>query len=466
MAETAAKPNPLGCEPIVPLLTRFAIPSIIATLVSALYNMVDQFFIGNSIGMLGNAATNVAFPLTITCTALSLMCGNGGAANFNLSLGRGNREDARRYAGATLGMLVGLGVLLCVGVRLFLRPLMLAFGATGETLDYSLTYTGITTYGFPFLLLSAGGANLIRADGSPKYSMFCNLAGALLNTVLDPLFIFGFGMGMAGAALATVIGQIVSAAMVVAYLFHFKTARFHWRDFLPTRRYCLPVCSLGMASFFNQMAMMVVQIVLNNTLTHYGAQSAYGSSIPLACAGLISKVNMVSFSVVIGIAQGLQPIVSYNYGARRYHRVRRTYLTAAACATAVCLVAFGCFQLFPRQIIGIFGSGSEEYFHFAERYFRIYLFCTFANGLQPITSVFFTSIGKAQRGIFISLTRQILFLLPLILILPLLFGIDGVMYAAPVADLIAAVLAILFVRAELREQASLIEADELSPEPV
>lgn len=447
--------NPLGSTPINPLLARFAIPSIIAMLVSALYNIVDQFFIGRSVGMLGNAATNVAFPLTITCTAVSLMCGIGGSANFNLSMGRGEKEEAERYAGNAIFMLFAIGVILCLVVRLFLSPMMVLFGATPEVLDYSLTYTGITSLGFPFLILATGGSNLIRADGSPRYSMICTLTGAIINTILDPLFIFGFHMGMAGAALATIIGQIVSGLMVIGYLRRFKTVHLTLRSLHPIPSHLKAIAALGMAPFFNQMAMMVIQIVMNNTLRYYGAQSHYGSEIPLACAGIITKVNMIFFSLVIGLSQGLQPIVSFNYGAKKYDRVREAYLKAACFATAISTFSFLCFQLIPRQIISIFGSGSEEYFHFAEQYFRIFLFFTFLNGIQPITANFFTSIGKATKGIFISLTRQIIFLLPLIVILPLLLGIEGVMFSAPVADLMAAVLAVLFVVRELRHMKTL-----------
>lgn len=442
--------NPLGEEKVTALLLRFAIPSVIAMMVSALYNMVDQFFIGHSVGMLGNAATNVAFPLTITCTALSLLCGIGGAANFNLAMGRKQPEKAKGFAGASFGLLIAMGVVLCVVVRLFLEPMMIAFGATGQTLSYSLTYTGITSYGFPFLILATGGTHLIRADGSPRFSMMCNLVGALVNTVLDALFIFVFQWGMAGAAWATVLGQAVSGLMVIAYITRFKTVRLELRDFKLSRQFCGPVFSLGMAPFFNQMAMMVVQIVMNNSLTYYGAQSAYGSDIPLACAGIIAKVNMIFFSFVIGIAQGMQPIVSFNFGAGNYHRVKEAFLKSITVSAAISAVSFLCFQLFPRQIISIFGSGSEEYLRFAENYFRIFLFFTFLNCVQPIAANFFTAIGQAKRGVFISLTRQIIFLLPLILILPLFFGIDGIMYSAPVADFIAAVLAFVFVRAEFK----------------
>lgn len=442
--------NPLGSEPVSTLLRRFAIPSVIAMLVSALYNMVDQLFIGHSIGVLGNAATNVAFPLSMVCTSIGLLCGIGGAANFNLCMGRREPEHAKSYVGSAISMLAILGVILCVAVQLFLRPMMLLFGATPDVIDYACTYTRITSIGFPFLIVTIGGSNLIRADGSPKFSMLCNLVGAIVNTILDPLFIFVFHMGMAGAALATITGQILSFALVVFYLRGFKTLPLSLSDLKPNMACWARIAALGATPAFNQVAMMVVQIVMNNTLTYYGSNSVYGSDIPLACAGIISKVNMLFFSFVIGISQGLQPIVSFNFGAQKYDRVKDAYKKAVFAATAISIVAFLCFQFFPRQIISIFGSGSEEYLHFAERYFRIFLFFTFLNGIQPVSSNFFTSIGAPKKGIFLSLTRQIIFLLPLLLIFPYLFGIDGVMYTAPIADLAAASVSIVMVVREFK----------------
>ena len=450
--------NPLGSEPVSTLLRRFAVPSVIAMLVSALYNMVDQLFIGHSIGVLGNAATNVAFPLSMVCTSIGLLCGIGGAANFNLCMGRKDPEHAKSYVGNAISMLAILGVILCVAVQLFLRPIMLLFGATPDVIDYACTYTRITSIGFPFLIITIGGSNLIRADGSPKFSMLCNLVGAIVNTILDPLFIFVFHMGMAGAALATITGQILSFALVVFYLRGFKTLPLSLSDLKPNMACWARIAALGATPAFNQVAMMVVQIVMNNTLTHYGSNSVYGSDIPLACAGIISKVNMLFFSFVIGISQGLQPIVSFNFGAQKYDRVKDAYKKAVFAATAISIVAFLCFQLFPRQIIGIFGSGSEEYLHFAERYFRIFLFFTFLNGIQPVSSNFFTSIGAPKKGIFLSLTRQIIFLLPLLLIFPYLFGIDGVMYTAPIADLAAASVSIVMVVREFKIMAELQKA--------
>ena len=450
--------NPLGSEPVSTLLRRFAVPSVIAMLVSALYNMVDQLFIGHSIGVLGNAATNVAFPLSMVCTSIGLLCGIGGAANFNLCMGRREPEHAKSYVGSAISMLAILGVILCVAVQLFLHPMMLLFGATPDVIDYACTYTRITSIGFPFLIVTIGGSNLIRADGSPKFSMLCNLVGAIVNTILDPLFIFVFHMGMAGAALATITGQILSFALVVFYLRGFKTLPLSLSDLKPNMACWARIAALGATPAFNQVAMMVVQIVMNNTLTYYGSNSVYGSDIPLACAGIISKVNMLFFSFVIGISQGLQPIVSFNFGAQKYDRVKDAYKKAVFVATAISIVAFLCFQFFPRQIIGIFGSGSKEYLHFAERYFRIFLFFTFLNGIQPVSSNFFTSIGAPKKGIFLSLTRQIIFLLPLLLIFPYFFGIDGVMYTAPIADLAAASVSIVMVVREFKIMAKLQKA--------
>ena len=439
------KTNPLGTEKISNLLLRFAIPSIIAMVVSALYNMVDQFFIGRSVGMLGNAATNVAFPLVITCTAIALMCGIGGAANFNLCMGQQEKEEAASFAGNAITMLFSLGMILCIITRLFLKPMMILFGATSSVLDYSLIYTGITSLGFPFLILTTGGTNLVRADGSPKFSMTCTLTGAIINTILDPLFIFAFHWGIKGAAWATVLGQVVSGVMIHIYFWKFSKMQLTRHHLMPHMKYLGEITALGMASGINQVAMAIIQITMNNTLRKYGAVSDYGADIPIACAGIISKVNMIFMSIGIGISQGCQPIFGFNYGAEKFDRVRETYKKAAWAAIISGIVFFACFQIFPRQIIALFGGGNEAYYRFAERYFRIFMFMTFINGIQPMSSGFFTSIGKAKLGMIVSLTRQILFLLPLILILPVFMGIDGVMYAGPIADLAAAVITIWFV---------------------
>lgn len=442
--------NRLGTEPINQLLLQFAIPSIIAMLVSALYNIVDQFFIGRSVGELGNAATNIAFPLSISCTAIALLFGIGGASAFNLTMGRGEKEKAAFYIGNAIMLILGCGVFLLFITQLFLEPMLQFFGSPDNVLGYAKTYTRITSIGFPFLIMATGGGHLIRADGSPKMTMICNLTGAVINTILDAVFVFGLNMGMAGAALATIIGQIISGTIAIVYLCHYKTVKLQLQHLKVKKEYVLRILSLGAAPCSNQLAMMIVQIVMNKSLKYYGALSSYGEAIPIACTGIITKVNMVFFSFIIGISQGLQPIVSFNYGAGQYKRVKEAYKKAITVGFLLSLVAFCLFQFLPRQIISAFGDGSELYYRFATAYFRIFLFFTFLNFMQPITSNFFTAIGKPQRGMFLSLTRQILFLLPLILIVPVFVGIDGIMYAGPIADFLAGAVAIGMIGKELK----------------
>lgn len=443
--------NPLGTAPVGALLRKFAIPSIVAMLVGALYNIVDQIFIGHSIGELGNAATNVAFPLSTSCTALALLLGVGAASAFNLSMGCGEKKKALYYIGNAATLMFVAGLLLCLITQLFLEPLLVFFGSPDNVLGLAKEYVRITSLGFPFLILTTGGAHLIRADGSPRYSMICNLVGAIINTILDPLLIFGFHMGMTGAAVATVIGQIVSSIMVIHYLCHYRAGTLIMEHLRPRVKYSGYAMSLGMAQCFNQLAMMVVQIVMNNSLTYYGAMSIYGESIPLACAGIINKVSFIFFAFCIGIAQGMQPIASFNYGAKQYDRVKKVICLSITTGLIICFTAFVMFQLFPRQIISLFGNGSELYFSFAERYFHIYLFFTFINNIQPMSSIFFAAIGKPVKGTFLALTRQIIFLLPFIVIFPIFMGIDGIMYAGPVADFLAALIATTLLTCELKK---------------
>lgn len=464
MPEKTVYRNPLGTAPINSLLLKFAIPSVVSFLVNSLYNIVDQVFIGRGVGYLGNAATNVAFPLTTTSTALALLMGVGTAANYNLNLGAGNRDKARNVAGNGLVWLAVFSLLLGAVAVLFREPLLGLFGATEDVMPYAMTYVSITAFGLPLVTFTTGASYLIRADGSPTYSMLCTLSGALLNTILDPIFIFGMDMGVAGGALATVLSQALSMVMVLIYLIRtrIRTIVLTAASMRPRLRLLRTILSLGISPFLNQMAMFFVQIVLNNTLTYYGARSIYGSDIPLACVGVISKVNVLMLGFTLGISQGCQPIFSFNYGARQYSRVRQAYRKAVTATTIICCIAFVCFQLFPRQIAGFFDpAGSEEYFLFAERYFRIYMFMTLANAFQPVTANFFSSIGKPRRGVLISLTRQVIFLIPLLLLFPLIWGIDGVMYAGPIADSAAVVVALFLITTEMRRMP---RTDEPLPE--
>jgi len=449
-ANNLTNQNPLGVEPVKRLLFRFALPSIIAMLVSSFYNIVDQLFIGHSVGELGNAATNISYPLSISCVAIALLFGIGGASAFNISMGKGEQKKAVYYLGNAIVMLFGCGIVLCIITLVFLETLLRFFGSPDNVLSYAKTYTSIVAVGFPFLILTTGGGHLIRADGRPKISMLCNLTGAIVNVFLDALFVFGFHMGMAGAAIATIIGQFISGLMAIWFLSHCRTVKIHKEHLKLHKEVVARITSLGTAPCSNQIAMMLVQIVMNKSLKHYGSLSVYGEAIPIACAGIITKVNQVFLAFIIGISQGLQPIISFNYGSKQYNRVKSAYLFAITCGFLLAMIAFLLFQFAPRQIISIFGNGSEEYYSFAINYFHIFLFCTFINFMQPISSNFFTSIGKPKRGTFLSLTRQIIFLLPLILIIPLFIGIDGIMYAGPIADLLAGIVAVVMIWQEFR----------------
>ncbi|MCM1561852.1 MAG: MATE family efflux transporter, partial [Butyrivibrio sp.] len=321
-----------------------------------------------------------------------------------------------------------------------------------DVMGYAKTYVRITSVGFPALILTSTGAHLIRADGSPNYSMICNIVGAVVNTILDALFVFGFRWGMAGAAFATIIGQYISVILVICYLLHCKSVTLKKGYLRPQKEYFTRVVSLGAAPSSNQLAMMIVQLVMNKSLTYYGMRSSYGESIPLACSGIIAKVNMVYFAFIIGLSQGLQPIASYNYGARQFPRVRKAFLQTAGIGFVISLFAFGVFQVFPEPIIGLFGEGSPAYIEFAVSYFRIFLFFTFINFIQPITSNTFTAIGKPATGMVLALTRQILFLLPLLIVLPLFIGMNGILYAGPIADGLAAVISTIMVLRELSQK--------------
>ncbi|OUQ21371.1 MATE family efflux transporter [Lachnoclostridium sp. An14] len=442
--------NPLGYEKISTLLKGFAIPSVIAMLVSSLYNIVDQIFIGQGVGYLGNAATNVAYPLTTICLAIALLIGIGSASRFSLYLGGGMKDKAAKVVGNGVCMMFAFGILYTVLVEIFLVPMLTAFGATADVMPYAISYTRITAVGMPLLIVTNAMSNLARADGSPKYSMTCMLVGAILNTILDPIFIFVFDMGVAGAAIATVIGQFFSFLMALRYIWHFKNVELERSHFRLSLEESLSTASLGMSNSLNQVAITLVQIVLNNSLTYYGAQSAYGMEIPLAACGIVMKTNAILLSIIIGISQGSQPIIGFNYGAAQYDRVRKTYKLAIQCDLVISAIGFCLFQFFPRQILSLFGSGDALYYEFATRFMRIFLFMIIVNGIQIISSNFFAAIGKPVKGLLLSMTRQVIFLIPLILILPLFLGIEGIVFAGPVADFAAFLVTATFIAREMK----------------
>ena len=450
MQEEIKELNPLSYKPVGKLLKSLAIPAIIANLVNALYNVVDQIFIGQGIGYLGNAATNIAFPITTMCLAIGLTLGIGGASNFNLELGKGYPEKSKHTAGTAASTLIIIGIILCISVRIFLEPLMISFGATDKILEYSMEYTGITSYGIPFLLFSIGVNPLVRADGNAKYSMIAIVIGAILNTILDPLFMFVYNWGIAGAAWATVISQIISASLLLMYFPRFKSVKFSLNDFIPQLHYLKRIISLGFASFIYQFSNMIVLVTTNNLLKIYGKNSIYGSDIPIAVFGIVMKINVIFIAIVLGLVQGAQPIFGFNYGAKNYHRVRETMRLLLKVTFSIATILFIIFQVFPKQIISLFGEGDKLYFEFAIKYTRIFLAFISLNSIQISIATFFPSIGKAIKGATVSLTKQLIVLFPLLLILPRFFGVEGVIYATPLTDLVAFTVAIIFLINEFK----------------
>lgn len=444
--------NPLGTERIGKLLIKYSIPAIISMVVNAIYNLADQIFIGWGVGELGIAATNVAFPLTTICVALGSLFGIGGASNLSLFLGKNDTKDANLVVGNTISLLTISGLIVGAAAVIFLTPMLKLFGSTEAVMVHAEPYTFIIALGLPLMIVSIGLSNLIRADGSPTYSMICMFAGAIFNIIFDPIFLFVFDMGIEGIALATVLGQLLSTIIGLIYVLKkFKSVRPGLRHLKLSPSIIKLIASLGAAACANQLAMTVVQIITNNTLTFYGAQTIYGSDIPLAAVGAVSKVTMLFMAIVIGIAQGSQPIAGFNYGAKNYNRVKKTYKVAIVTIIIYSFVSFACFQLFPAQIISIFGSGSALYNEFAIKYMRYIMMFAFAIGFQAYTSNFFTAIGKPVIGLILTMTRQIIFLIPLMIILPMFLGLNGALYAMPLSDAVATILTAIFIVREMKK---------------
>lgn len=436
----------LESERLSHLLVKYCIPSLASSLVTSIYNIVDQLFIGQKLGINGNAATNVIFPIITLITALSLMCGVGASANMNLALGKNDPERAKKVVGNGFVLMAGSGLCLSAIVLLFPIPVLKLLGCTDVIMPYALAYAKIVALGFAFSLIGAAGPFLIRADGSPMYALASIAAGAVLNVILDAFFVLGFDWGIPGAAWATVISQAVSAMMVLWYLRRYRTVKLERSDFLPNGDLLRNISLLGAGPAFNFMTQALSLVFLNNALRIYGSASVYGSEITLAVAGVANKVNTLAVAVVTGLTNGMQPIISYNYGRKNYKRVVETAKTVIAMVLTAGFVIFLCYQCFPVPIVSLFGEGNELYFAFAKKYFRIYLMLICLNGLQSSVAGFFSAQGKPGKSILISLTRQVIFLTPLLVILPLFFGLNGVLAAGPMADFAMACVAVyLFV---------------------
>lgn len=446
--------NAFATEPIGKLITKFAIPCVISLLVNSLYNIVDQIFIGWGVGYLGNGATNVVFPITIVALALSLMIGDGGAAYLSLKLGEGDTAKARRGVGNALAMVIVVSILLAAVFLGFINPILNLFGATDVLRPYALEYGFVIGLGLPFMMIPAALNSMIRADGSPKYAMFSMILGAVINTVFDPIFIFVFGMGVRGAAIATVMGQVASFVFSIIYAFRFKNFRLTLADLRPQAAVCRNVLSFGISSFITQIAITIVMALSNNLLASYGAQSVYGSEIPLTAMGIVMKVNQILISILVGISTGAQPIIGFNYGAKNFHRVRKAFDIALVASEIVAVVGFLIFQFAPMSVVSLFGSEEGLYNEFAVLSFRIFLLLCPLTGFQTVAAIYLQAIGKPGKSALLSLSRQIIFFVPAALILPRFLGVLGVLWTGPVADGLAFLLAlglILYERNQLKK---------------
>lgn len=432
------------------LIRKFALPAILSNLVGSLYNIADQIFVGQKLGTVGNAATNIAFPLVLLMVTIYVTIGSGGASKFSLFQGAAENEKAGKVVGNSLVALTISGVFLMVVTLVFLSPLMVLFGAKGQTLELASNYTRIIAIGIPFQIFGAGSSMLIRADGSPKYATASSLIGAILNIILDPIFIFTFDMGIEGAAAATIIGQIIGAIVSLLYFRKFKSVRLQKEHFSLKGTVLKDVCVLGLPAGLMQIAVMLVQILMNNILGFYGEKSVYGRDIPIAISGVVTKINSVFTATFTGISQSCQPIFGYNYGAKKYKRVSETFRYAACIMLVIGTVAIVLFQLFPHQLLEVFQKGDELYLDFGTNYLRIFMLGTLVNGITVLVSNFFPSIGMAKQGTIASLSRQVMFQLPLLILFPLIWGLDGVLYVGPISDVAAMLLCLLMARKTLK----------------
>ncbi len=438
------------------LLVKYCIPSLASSLVTSVYNIVDQLFIGIKLGINGNAATNVIFPVITLITALSLMCGVGASANMNVALGQNREEEAKKIVGNAFSLMLLCGLVVSVTVLCFSVPVLNLLGCTDVIMPYALPYARIIALGFVFSLIGAAGPFLIRADGSPMYALVSIVTGAVLNIILDALFVLVFQWGIPGAAWATVVSQVVSAVMVLVYLKKYKTVKLEASAFKPIPRLMGGIALLGAGPAFNFMTQAVSYVFLNNVLKTYGSQSVYGSEVTLAVSGVANKVNTFAFAIVTGLTNGMQPIISFNFGRKNYKRVVETGKTVIGVVLSAGFLIFLCYQFLPVQIVSLFGEGTDLYFEFAEKYFRIYLMFIMLNGLQSSVAGFFSAQKKPAKSILISLTRQVIFLIPLLIILPRFFGLNGVLYAGPAADFAMACVSLTLLYKEVKKLNAMI----------
>lgn len=436
----------LGKEKVSKLLLKFSIPCILSLLISSLYNIVDQIFIGNSeLGYLGNAATSIVFPITIISVAFAWAIGDGSAAFLSLCQGRKDTKNAHIAIGNGILINFIISVIFVILGFLFMNNLLFMFGASETTLPIAQDYFRIILIFIPVYMMANGMNAIIRADGSPGFSMASTFIGAITNIILDPIFIFVFKFGIAGAAWATVIGQCLSLIVSIIYFTRTKTFKISWNSFKMNLGITSNVIKLGISTFITQMSIVVISLVCNIMLAKYGAMSKYGADIPIAVIGICMKVFTIVINIVVGIVLGAQPILGYNYGAKQYERVKKTFKLVMASTVIIGVISMLIFELCPSVIIKMFGTESDLYMEFAIKTFRIFLFFIVFTCIIKVSSIFFQAVGNPIKASIVSLTRDIIFFVPLVIILPIYMGVEGALYAAPIADIIGIIITIILL---------------------
>ena len=457
--EEAQNGNPLGFQPIGKLLLTFSVPAIIACLVNSVYNIVDQIFIGQGVGYLGNAATTVAFPVVMVVMAFSTLIGSGGSAFAAIKLGEGKSEEAERALNNVFSMSVIMGIFFMAFGIIFLEPILRLFGTTDTVMPYAKDYTFIVLLGVPFSILGVSLSNMARTDGNPRLSMYGILVGAALNTILDPIYIFVFQWGVKGAAIATITSQILSAVILMAYFLKRGNMRLKLPQMRLSGQISGNILLLGTSSCVAMLVGSLVQAAMNNSLVYYGNQSAVGGDVALSAMGIVMKIAMILGSVCIGIGVGSQPILGFNFGAGQHKRIKKTFYLAAFWATVTIALGWLICQTVPHLVLSLFGGGNEQFDIFATKCLRIYLGGIFCAGFQIVATNYFQATGQPLKASLLSMLRQLIILIPLILILPLFWGLDGILFAGPVSDISSAVIVFLFIRVEMKKLNKLIEAN-------
>lgn len=456
----------LGKEKINKLLLSFSIPCVISMLINSVYNIVDQIFIGKGVGTLGNAATNVIFPLVMLFSATAGLIGNGAAANLSLRLGEGRKDEAKKSIGQAIVLTVIVSIVLSVIAYILLPKLVYLFGCTDNVYKYAVDYGRIIIIGFPFVLIYSALSSIIRADGSPQYSMIMLVVGAIVNIILDPIFIFSFDMGVKGGALATIIGQIVSFGLAVNYLRMIKSVKLTKSDFKLDKN-VFRILSLGLSSFITQITVLVLFVFMNNVMTKLGAKSKFGADIPLSVYGVMSKINSLFISTVLGISIGSQPIIGFNYGAGNELRVKETLKKVLIVNFTVGIIFNIIFFLFPKQLAGIFISKSDPnyklFIEFAVLMCRSFFMVLALNALEMTTSIVVQSLGKVFKSTAVSFIRQIILLIPLSILFGIVLnkGIYGVLYAGCCADFLCFIITIFIFSSEYRKLGRSVSNDIL-----